>query len=134
MDSIFRNIILELYHNETIFFFFSFWEIINLCSSLFLFSLSFFVSSYAQFWLRPDAHVLFNRKKILGPHELFDDSFGDALGYKKKKITDDFRTAPLSDSEKTCVLPNYVGLPNEPKGRRELVAVNSGGSAMHAIL
>ena len=94
----------------------------------------FFLSSYAQFWLRPDAHVLFNRKKILGPYELFNDPFGDALDYKRKKITDDFGTAPISDSEKTSVLPNYVVLPNEPKGRRELVAVNSGGSAMHAIL
>ncbi|KAJ6905449.1 hypothetical protein NC652_023260 [Populus alba x Populus x berolinensis] len=94
----------------------------------------FFLSSYAQFWLRPGAHVLFNRKKILGPYELFNDPFGDALDYKRKKITDDFGTAPISDSEKTSVLPNYVGLPNEPKGRRELVAVNSGGSAMHATL
>ncbi|KAL9399430.1 hypothetical protein Peur_008391 [Populus x canadensis] len=94
----------------------------------------FFLSSYAQLWLRPDAYVLLNKKKILGPHELFNDPFGDALDYKRKKITDDFGTAPLSDFEKPSVLPNYVGLPNEPKGRWELVTVNSGVSAMHAIL
>ncbi|KAL3586285.1 hypothetical protein D5086_013152 [Populus alba] len=93
-----------------------------------------FLSSYAQLWLRPEAYILFNRKKILGPHELFNDPFGDALDFKRKKITDDFGTAPLSDSEKPSVRPNYVGLPNEPKGRWELVAVNSGVSAMHAIL
>ncbi|KAL9362516.1 hypothetical protein Peur_045301 [Populus x canadensis] len=92
------------------------------------------VPNYAQLWLRPDAYVLLNKKKILGPHELFNDPFGDALDYKRKKITDDFGTAPLSDFEKPSVLPNYVGLPNEPKGRWELVAVNSGVSAMHAIL
>ena len=73
-------------------------------------------------------------KKITGPHELFNDPFGDALDYKRKRITGDFRAAPLSDSEKKSVLNNYVGLPNSPIGRWEMVSVNSGGSAMHVIL
>jgi hypothetical protein len=92
-----------------------------------------FVASYAQFWLRPDAYEFFNKKKILGPHELFNNPFGDAQDYLRKKIDNDFGTQPLPKSANPSH-PSFFGLPNEPKGSWELVSVNSGVSAMHAIL
>ena len=92
-----------------------------------------FVASYAQLWLRPDAFEFFNLHKILGPHELFNDPFGDAQDYRRKRIDNDFGTEPLPKSDIPS-LPNFFGLPNEPKGSWELVSVNSGVSAMHSIL
>ncbi|KAB5514323.1 hypothetical protein DKX38_028229 [Salix brachista] len=92
-----------------------------------------FVASCAQLWLRPDAFEFFNLHKILGPHELFNDPFGDAQDYRRKRIDNDFGTEPLPKSAIPS-LPNFLGLPNEPKGSWELVSVNSGVSAMHSIL
>lgn len=92
-----------------------------------------FVASYAQLWLRPDAFEFFNLNKILGPHELFNNPFGDAQDYRKKRIDNDFGTEPLPKSAIPS-LPSFLGLPNEPKGSWELVSVNSGVSAMHSIL
>jgi hypothetical protein len=92
-----------------------------------------FVASYAQLWLRPDAFEFFNLKKILGPHELFNDPFGDAQDYRRKRIDNDFGTEPLPKSDIPS-LPDFFGLPNEPKGSWELVSMNSGVSAMHSIL
>uniref|UniRef100_A0A6N2KNI2 Galactose oxidase-like Early set domain-containing protein n=1 Tax=Salix viminalis TaxID=40686 RepID=A0A6N2KNI2_SALVM len=92
-----------------------------------------FVASYAQLWLRPDAFEFFNLHKILGPHELFNNPFGDAQDYRRKRIDNDFGTEPLPKSAVPS-LPSFFGLPNEPKGSWELVSVNSGVSAMHSIL
>ncbi|CAK7337449.1 unnamed protein product [Dovyalis caffra] len=93
-----------------------------------------FLSGYAQLWIRHDAYEFFNKKMILGPHELFNNPFGDSHDYQRKRIADDFGTQPLSDSDKNSAVSNYFNPPNYGKGIWELVSVNSGVSAMHAIL
>ncbi|KAJ8751056.1 hypothetical protein K2173_016237 [Erythroxylum novogranatense] len=100
-----------------------------------------FVATFAH-----DPHHDFeinNQNKILGPHELFGDPFGNPFDYKEKRIPDD-RDIPIDMSPKdgfeflpvegNQVGADQVGKEKKYRGRWELVSSNSGVSAMHSIL
>ncbi|KDP29262.1 hypothetical protein JCGZ_16651 [Jatropha curcas] len=77
-------------------------------------------------WLKKDAYKTFNEEKVLGPHEMFGDPFGNPNDFKDKKIPDDFggRAPPA------YAMPVELGY----KGKWEIVSENSGVSSMHAML
>ncbi|KDP33710.1 hypothetical protein JCGZ_07281 [Jatropha curcas] len=51
-------------------------------------------------WLKKDAYKMFNEEKVLGPHEMFGDPFGNPQDFKAKKIPDDFGTPTTGDVAK----------------------------------
>lgn len=97
-----------------------------------------FVSSYAQLWFSRNAFDFFNKKKILGPHELFGDPFGNPNDFKSKNIPDDYGTLPIWDlgGSHGDQSSNDDSPVDQTKltGEWEIASQNSGVSAMHAIL
>ncbi|KAJ4838551.1 glyoxal oxidase 1 [Turnera subulata] len=98
-----------------------------------------FASSFAQqLYVSSNPFAVFNKKHVLGPHELFGNPYGNPNDYKSKHIPDDYGTLPLTKFDQVEVQAKQVdAIPvaaTNSDGSWELVSLNSGVSAMHTIL